>query len=96
MKRCVIFTLHGANNIGAFLQAYSMMTVIKRLGVDEVAFATYPSQSSTERSNLFEKVMRYVKAGDIRKLLYKTRTASMYSTVQATLPTINMNTPPHR
>lgn len=94
MKRCVIFTLHGANNIGAFLQAYSLMTVIKRLGVDEVVFATYPSQSSTERSNLFEKVMRYVKAGDIRKLLYKTRTASMYRAVQATLPTINMNTPP--
>lgn len=94
MSKCVIFTLHGANNIGAFLQAYSLMTVIKRLGVDHVAFATYPSRSSSERSNLLDKVMRYVKAGDIRKLLYKTRTASMYRTMQASFLTLDMSTPP--
>ena len=29
MKSCVIFTLQGANNIGAFLQAYGLMTVQK-------------------------------------------------------------------
>ena len=34
MKSCVIFTLQGANNIGAFLQAYGLMTVLKRLEID--------------------------------------------------------------
>lgn len=88
--KCIICTLHTANNIGAFLQAFSMMTVIRHLGDNQVCFATYPGNAPAARTNLIGKVMRYVKAGDIRKLIYKTRTNSMYRSIQTTLPTMNV------
>lgn len=94
MRRCIICTLHNANNIGAFLQAYSLMTVIKQLGVETVEFATFPSKASSERHNLLGKIIRYIKAGDIKKLLYKTRTTSMYRNIHASLPTVDMSTQP--
>lgn len=91
-KKCVIITLHTANNIGAFLQAYGLMTIIKRLGFD-VGFASYPSDIS-EKSNMLGKIIRYIKTGDIRKLLYKIRTSALYREIQSLLPVVNMNENP--
>lgn len=92
MKSCVIFTLQGANNIGAFLQAYGLMTVLKRLEID-VKFGIYPNDK-TEKSNLLAKVIRYIKTGDIKKLMYKVKTVSTYREIQSTLPTIDMYSNP--
>ena len=36
IKTVAIFTIFEANNIGAYLQAYSLMTVVKRMGIENV------------------------------------------------------------
>lgn len=90
MKRCVIFTLLSANNIGAFLQAYSLWYVIKSIWEPcEVLFGSFPS-ASTERSSRFSKILKYIKDGDFRKLNFKARSASSYNEIRSTLPVMEI------
>lgn len=83
MKDVVILTLHNANNIGAYLQAYSLQRVIEKATRSNVKFGIFPSVANANRKNMLQKIMRYLKQRDIRKLRYKAMTASMYKEVQA-------------
>lgn len=91
-KKAVILTLFRANNIGAFLQAYSMMDLLQNLGYD-TSFGFLPDKTASRRS-LTHKILGYIKAGDIRKLLWKAKNVSMYREIQATLPTTDLSDKP--
>jgi hypothetical protein len=91
-SQAVILTLFQANNIGAYLQAYSLMTALQQLGFD-VNFGYWPSDTRS-RNSMIGKIIGYIKAGDIRKFIWKAKNVSMYRQIQSTLPTINLQNHP--
>lgn len=91
-KKSVILTLFQANNIGAYLQAHSMMKILQQLGYD-VKFGYIPDKTKT-RSNILHKIFGYLKTGDIRKLLWKAKNVSMYREIQSAFPTIDLSNNP--
>lgn len=86
-----IFTIFEANNIGAYLQAYSLMTVVKRMGATNVFIGKNIQVGVKAHSSpIFAKVLRYLKAGDIKKLMFKSRSAAVYREMQSAFPMIDM------
>lgn len=80
-----IATLHGANNVGAFLQAYSLQTVIESLiGEDNCSFIRFPSEGTGNNSKL-QKVARYLKQGRLGTVLFKYNSAKKYAEAMALL-----------
>ena len=75
-----IETLYEANNVGAFLQAYSLQTVLKKmLGDDNVEFIKMPKKNiSGTRNSKAQKVMFYLKQRQFRKILFKYKTSKKY------------------
>lgn len=69
MKIVTIFTIFEANNIGAYLQAYSLMTVVKRMGIEKVYIGKNVQVGyGAHNSSILAKVIKYLKAGDIKKV----------------------------
>lgn len=74
-----IATLHGANNVGAFLQAYSLQTVIESVvGEGSCSFVRFPSGGAGKSSKL-SKVMFYLKQGRLGTVLFKYKSAKKYA-----------------
>lgn len=86
-----IFTIFEANNIGAYLQTYCLMTVVKRMGVEKV-YIGRNAQIATQGSSRLAKVMKYLMAGDIKKLMFKLRSAAVYREIQSTFQMIDVAT----
>lgn len=84
-----IFTIHEANNIGAYLQAHSLLTVVKQIGVESV-YIGKKVQTDVHNSSIIAKVMKYLRAGDVKKLIFKSRSAAVYQEIQSAFPIINM------
>ncbi len=82
MKKTHILTLVGANNIGAFLQAFALGNTLEKMG-REVSYLTMPS--SGERQGKLAKAVRYLKQGKPRLLLYKIKTGKKYDAVRGIL-----------
>ena len=79
-----IITLHGANNVGAFLQAFSLQTVVESLeGVEKVNFIRFPAHQ--EKKSKLQKVFYYLRKRKIRSLLFKYKTAKKYNKVMDSL-----------
>ena len=94
MKTIAIFTIFEANNIGAYLQAYSLMTVVKRMGIEHV-YVGKNGQIVAKGPSIFAKAIRYLKAGDIKKLMFKLRSSSVYRDIQSTLPMLDISNNPN-
>lgn len=76
-----IITLHGANNVGAFLQAFSLQKVVESVvGEDNCSFIRFPSQNAKQDSKV-KKAFRYLKKLEIRKVLFKYKTAQKYQKI---------------
>lgn len=91
IKTVAIFTIFEANNIGAYLQAYSLMTVVKRMGIENVYIGKNIQVGyGSHNSSIFAKVIKYLKAGDIKKLMFKSRSAAVYREMQSAIPMIDM------
>ena len=75
MRRVTIFTLVGANNIGAFLQGFALKEVLARFGY-EVEFGVMPSHG--KKDSKLSRVGYYMKHGNIKLLGYKMITARKY------------------
>ena len=74
-----IATLHGANNVGAFLQAYSLQTVVESLvGEGACHFLRFPSEG-TGKSSKWQKVIYYLKQGQPKTVLFKYKSAKKYA-----------------
>lgn len=71
-----IITLIGANNIGAYLQAYILGKCIKYYGFN-VEYLSMPSRA--ENLNKAEKIFKYVKSKNIGALIFKTKSGRVYS-----------------
>lgn len=79
-----ILTLHSANNVGAFLQAYSLQSVIESLiGEGSCSFVHFPSDGGN--TSKLHKAMRYLKQGKLGTVLFKLRTARKYSEAMSLL-----------
>lgn len=83
MKKVCIVTLHGANNVGAFLQAYSLQRTITGMGDYDVCFAKFPR--TVEQKGKLRKVLSYIKKGELKKLMFKKKTAKVYSDIRTKL-----------
>lgn len=70
-----ILTLIQANNIGAYLQAFALSNTIQNLGYD-TEFLIFPSDK--KKSGKVNRALFYLKQGDFRKVLFKTRSAKVY------------------
>lgn len=79
MDRVSIITLLGANNIGAFLQAFSLCKTLESLN-KTATFLTAPGKS--ERVGKINKIIRYVKNGNYRMLFFKIRTGKKYNSAR--------------
>lgn len=73
----IIFTIIGANNIGAFLQAFSLLEVLKTEGYNP-AFARINVPTSNGATSKLGKIIRYACQGKIQLLLYKIRSKKKY------------------
>lgn len=73
-----IMTLHNANNVGAFLQAFSLQTVLQQMG-HNVSFMQFKSE--TKKSGKLSKVMYYLKQGKLALILFKYKSAKKYDGV---------------
>ena len=59
MKIVAIFTIFEANNIGAYLQAYSLMTVVKRMGIEDVYIGkNIQVGHGSHNSSIFAKLIK--------------------------------------
>ncbi len=91
----LVLTLLGANNIGAFLQAFSMQEVLKENGYSP-KFAIIPVSATTGNKNgKFSKIIRYLKQGDVKKLLYKINIGKKYSAARSNIATCKLDTNKH-
>lgn len=80
-----IMTLHGANNVGAFLQAYSLQTVIESIaGEGSSSFIRFPSGGAGRISKL-SKAMFYLKQGRLGTVMFKYRSAKKYAQAMSAL-----------
>ena len=71
-----IITLHNANNVGAFLQALSLQSVLRDQG-HEVSFLTF----TPKKVNKFKKVKKYLKIGNPFLLYFKYKSAKKYNAI---------------
>ncbi len=78
-----IETLYEANNVGAFLQAYSLQTVLQKyVGKDNVEFIKMPKKNGSGAGNTkLQKVLFYLKQREFRKVLFKYKTSKKYCEV---------------
>lgn len=76
MKKISIFTLIGANNIGAFLQGFALSRTLEALGYD-YEFVTMPAQG--ENKGKIDKIKRYLKQKSFRLLFYKIMSGKKYA-----------------
>ncbi len=81
-KQIKILTLVGANNIGAFLQAFALGKTLEKEG-GEVTYLTMPAKG--EKQGKFAKIKYYLKQGKPRLLLYKIRTGKKYDAIRGML-----------
>lgn len=73
-----IVTLHEANNVGAFLQAFSLQKTIESLvGEGNCSFLRFLSSNKGANSKL-KKAVSYLKQGRLGTVLFKYRTAKKY------------------
>lgn len=80
-----IATLFGANNVGAFLQAFSLQTVLEDIvGKDNCVFLRFAS-NNTEQTSRLKKAIYYLKHFKIRHMLFKYQTAKSYRNVMGKL-----------
>lgn len=84
MKRISIFTLIGANNIGAFLQGFALSKTLESLGFD-YEFVMMPTQG--EHKGKFDKIKRYLRQKNFRLLLYKIVSGKKYTQARQNLKT---------
>ena len=77
-----ILTLYSANNVGAFLQAFSMQHVLEKSCTSgEVSFIRSPSAQQSK----IKKALRYFKSLKFSKLYFKYRTSKKYTVVMKKL-----------
>lgn len=88
MKKISIITLIGANNIGAFLQAFALGRVFQDMGY-EVEYLTMPGK--TEKRGKLNKIVRYLKQKNIRMLFYKIKSGKKYSEARCQLTIVSYN-----
>lgn len=76
----LILTLVGANNIGAYLQAFSMQETLRENGYD-TAFGVLPAVSSgnAKKCGKLGKIKKYLFSRNIKKLLFKGKDAKKYA-----------------
>lgn len=86
MRKVSIVTLIGANNIGAFLQAFVLGKVFQNMGC-EVEYVTMPNK--TESQGKLKKVAQYLKQKNIRMLLFKINSRKKYAEARAQLTSVN-------
>ncbi len=72
MKRVMIFTLHDANNMGAFLQAYCLQQVLRARGY-AVSFGYAPPLQGHQRR--LRWALGFVRRGEVGALAFKLRSA---------------------
>ena len=73
-----IATLYGANNVGAFLQAYALqMTMESFVGEGNCQFWRLPSSGNGESSKI-KKAWNYLKQGHLRTLWFKYKSVQKY------------------
>lgn len=73
-----IITLYGANNVGAFLQAFSLQEVVSSItGADSCSFVHFPGKKAKQDSKI-KKAVRYLKKLKVRKVLFKYKTSQKY------------------
>lgn len=83
--KIMIATLYGAQNVGAFLQAFSLQTVVESVaGVGSCSFIRFSGQVAEHGSKL-KKVAGYLKKGKLGHLVFKYRTAKKYRSVATVL-----------
>ena len=79
-----IVTIYDANNVGAFLQGYSLQTVLSQLyGAENVEFLRMP-RADISNSKL-SKVLFYLKQRKIRQVWFKYKTSKKYAGVASKL-----------
>lgn len=83
MRKVSIVTLVGANNIGAFMQAFALSKTVEKLGC-EVEFLTIPGKKANQSKK--EKILRYLKHKNYRLLWYKVKTGKKYTKARNSLP----------
>lgn len=86
MNKISIITLVGANNIGAFLQAFALGKVFQGMGY-AVEYLTI--QDNTGRQGKLNKIIRYLKQKNVRMLLYKIKSSKKYSQARTQLAMMN-------
>ena len=86
MKKVYILTLFGANNIGAFLQAYATKKLIEREGFHALFVSFGGAQGSRTKA-----IMKYLKKLEFRKLFFKFNSSKRYSESQKIFERININ-----
>ena len=73
-----ILTLYGANNVGAFLQAFSLQQVLGEICKDSnICFVRFPS---AEQSKM-KKAFHYFKSLKFSKLYFKYKTSKKYGSI---------------
>lgn len=88
VRKISIMTLVGANNIGAFLQAFALGKVFQDMGYD-VEYLTMPNRS--ERQGKLNKIVRYLKQKNVKMLLYKICSGKKYAKARTELTSVNYN-----
>lgn len=72
--RVSVLTIHDANNVGAFLQAYSLQKVMLAFpDVEEVSFLRFRSQGRPRGK--IQKALGYLKQRELGKVIYKYKSA---------------------
>lgn len=86
MRKISIITLVGANNVGAFLQAFALGKVFENMGYT-IEYLSMPIKS--EKQSKLNKIIRYIKQGHIRMLYYKVKSGRKYSEARAHLSIVD-------
>lgn len=75
-----IFTLHSANNIGAFLQAFSLQRTLQNIYADaNVELVKFPER--TENASKLKKALNLIKEKRLGKLVFKYKSVVKYKQV---------------
>lgn len=88
MKKAYLMTLYLANNIGAYLQAFSTMEILRKYGLD-VYFIRF--ETNIENKSKFEKIKKYLREFEIKKLFFKYLSTKKYNECQRIFKTKEIN-----
>lgn len=88
MRKVSIMTLVGANNVGAFLQAFALGKVFDNMGY---AVEYLSMSDKSEKQSKLNKIIRYIKQKHISMLYYKVKSGKKYSEARAHLTIVNYN-----